>query len=134
MGFTEEMSELTARCRSYIRAGNISMYSNALKELAELFQKNNRVIKQLKMLITAFYIDLSGFGRASYIDRNVVESIQSALKSHELDVHLLEKICFNSIQPDLITNHTLSVNDCWYLLQLCIDGKTEQAEYILSKI
>lgn len=134
MGFAEELSELTARCRSCISAGNISMYSNVLKELAELFQKNDLAIEQLKMLITAFYIDLSGFGRAAYIDRKVVESIQSALKSNELDVHQLETMYFDLIWPDFISKHTLNINDCWYLMRLCIEGKTEHADYILSKI
>lgn len=133
MGFTEEMNVLSEQCRNYIRAGQISMYSNTLKEMAQLLSQYGRVNDQLKMLITAFYIDLSGFGQTSYIDCKLVEQIQLVIASNFMDVDQLEIMYFNWIQPDMISQHTMSVKDSWYLMRLCIEGKTEHANYILSK-
>lgn len=134
MTFEEEFNELSLRCRSYIRSGQISMYSETLKEMAELFRKNDRVNDQLKMLVISFYIDLSGFGRASFIDRELVNRIKTAMNLNEVELQELEQMYFNWIQPDMISQHALSVKDSWYLMRLCVDGKVEQADYILSKI
>lgn len=134
MTFEEELTVLSTKCKNYIRSGQISMYSATLKEMADLFCRNHCVTDQLKVLITSFYIDLSGFGRASFINRELVNQIQTATHLNSIDVGELERLFFEWIQPDMISQHALGVKDCWYLLRLCVDGKTEQAEYILTKI
>lgn len=132
MTFEDELTALSLKCKSYIRSGQISMYSKTLKELAELFHRNNRTWDQLKVLVISFYIDLSGFSRASFIDYKLVAQIQAIMQLN--DVPELEHSFFEWIQPDMIPQHALSVKDCWYLLRLCVDGKVEQADYILTKI
>lgn len=134
MAFSEELSAIASRCRNYIRTGKISLYSETLKEMAELFRRNNCIEDCLKMLVISFYIDLSGFSRAPYIDHASADVIYRVIAADEISVQELERIYFEVVQPDMISKHALSVNDSWCLLRLCTEGKVEQAEYVLSKI
>lgn len=134
MTFDEELTALSVKCKNYIRAGQISMYSRTLKEMADLFCRYDRIKDQLKVLVLSFYIDLSGFGQASYVDRELVKQLQTAMQSHSIDIHELERSFFEWIQPDMMPQHALGLKDCWYLLRLCAEGKVDQAEYILTKI
>ena len=134
MTFEEELTALSLKCKSFIRSGQISMYSGALKEMADLFRRNDRFMDQLRLLLISFYIDLSGFGRASYIDHAIIEQVQTAMLFNSIDMQELERLFFDWIQPDLIFKHALGTKDSWYLLRLCAEGKVEQADYILTKI
>lgn len=134
MAFEEELIVLTSKCRSYIRAGQIDRYSETLKEMASLFLRERCFLDQMKMLTLSFYIDLSGFGRAAYIDHTVINMLQEALDADKVDIKELEQNYFAWIQPDMIAQHTMSVKDSWYLLRLCLEGKTDQAEWALAKI
>ena len=134
MTFEEEFTSLSAKCKNFIRTGQISMYSCTLKEMAELFRRNDRIYDQLRVLVVSFYIDLSGFGRASFIDRKLVDQLRFAVQSTVIDIEALERSFFEWIDPDMMPQHALGQKDCWYLLRLCAEGKVEQADYILTKI
>lgn len=75
MTFREELNELILKGKNYIRTGQISMYSCTLKEMADLLRRSGRTLDQLRVLVLAFYIDLSGFSRSPFIDHNVVERL-----------------------------------------------------------
>lgn len=132
MAWEEKLAELSARCRTHIRSGQIAYYAADLKEIANLFQQEKRFFDQLKMLFLAFYIDLSGLGRAPYIDRIAAQRMCAA--GAELGRDEAQRLFFDMIQPGIIAQHPLSARDCWYLANLCLDGKVDQADYILSKV
>lgn len=134
MTFDEELTALSSKCKNYIRTGQIIMYSSALKEMAELFRRNGYAKNQLRVLVISFYIDLSGFSRASFIDRGLVQQVQTAMQLNSIDVRELEQSFFEWIQADMISKHALGVKDSWYLLRLCVEGKVDQADYILTRI
>ena len=134
MTFEKEVASLSAKCKDFIRTGQISMYSSTLKEMAELFRRNDRVNDQLRVLVVSFYIDLSGFSRAPFIDRNLIEQFRTVMQHDLINIESLERLFYEWISPDLMPQHALGRKDCWYLLRLCADGKVEQAEYILMKI
>lgn len=134
MTFEEELTALSIKGKKYIRSGQISMYSSTLKEMADLFHRNNRIKDELKVLVISFYIDLSGFSRASFIDHALIEQLQSAMQLASIDIKELECSYFVWIQPDMMSQHALGVKDSWYLLRLCAEGKVVQADYILTKI
>lgn len=134
MTFEEELTSLSIKCKNYIRTGQISMYSSSLKEMADLFRRNGSIRDQLRLLVISFYIDLSGFGRASFIDHELVEQVQIAMQLNSIDLQELEHSFMEWIQPDLVLKHALGVKDSWYLMRLCAEGKVEQADFILTKI
>lgn len=134
MSFHEEFSKLSAECRSYIRAGKIDQYSSGLKKIAKLLVREERYSDALKVMIPAFYIDLSGFGRAPYLDGWLCQTIPIAVIDAGIEKQELVRLYFELIQPDFVPKHTMSVKDSFYLFQLCVDQKAEQAEYILSQI
>ncbi len=134
MTFEEELASLSVKCKNYIRSGQISMYSNTLKEMADLFHRNNRVKEQIKFLTISFYIDLSGFGCAPFIDHELVNNVQTAMLSDFIKIPMLEQLFYEWIQPGMMSQHPLDVKDCWYLFRLCAEGKVEQADYVLTKI
>ena len=130
----EKLEELSARCRVHIRSGQIAQYAVDLKEIASLFGQKKRFHDQLKMLFLAFYIDLSGLGRAPYIDCAVAEQMCAAVVETEMKRSEVERFFFDVIPPDMVAQHPFSVRDSWYLANLCLDGKTDQADYILTKV
>ena len=130
----EKLEELSARCRAHIRNGQIAQYAADLKEIAGLFGQEKQLRNQLKMLFLAFYIDLSGLGRAPYIDRAVAERICAAAVGAEMKRDELERFFFEVIPSDMVAQHPFSVRDCWYLANLCLDDKADQADYILTKV
>lgn len=134
ISFDKAFAELSAKCRRFIREGHIDLYSAALKEMAGLLEKDGRFVDELKILISSFYIDLSGFGRAPYIDKVVPTMLQTAISNSGMEKRELCELYLELIQPDMIPKHTMSVSESLYVFQLCIDNKVEQAEYLLSRI
>lgn len=134
MALEEELNILTEKCRRLIRSGQIDQYAGALKEMGNLFLREKRFANQLKVHSLAFYIDLSGFGRFSHIDRDLVAQIQSGLLNSKTDFAEFERLYFMWIQPDMIPQHVMSVKDSWFLLRLCLNGNFEQADRALERI
>jgi len=132
--FDKSFADLSAKCRRYIREGHIALYSDTLKEMAGLLEENGRFLDELRILILSFYIDLSGFGRAPYIDKSLPAMLQTAIYNSGLERHELCELYLKVIQPDVVSKHTMSVSESLYVFQLCIDNKVEQAEYLLSRI
>lgn len=134
MSLEEELGFLTEKCRRLIRSGQIDQYAGALKEMGGLFLRAERFTDQLRIHSLAFYIDLSGFGRFSHIDRDLIAQLQIGLSRSKTDIKEFEGQYFAWIQPDMIPQHVMSVKDSWYLLRLCLSGKIEQADRALERI
>ena len=132
--FEAHLAELFAHCRQHIRSGQIALYAQDLKEMAALFGCEKRYLDQLKMLFLAFYIDLSGLGKAPYIDRYSAEHLREAAAGAGMDRTQLEHFFLDLIDSGMVVQHPLSVKESWYLLNLCLDGKVDQAQYVLSKV
>lgn len=134
MTFEEEFALLSAQCKNSIRGGNISQYSDTLREMAYLLLENDRFVESVPILFTSFYIDLSGFARAAYIDPFGLELLSKVAAHDEIELNKLEQLFYASVQAELISQHPLSIKECWFLLRLCLEGRADQANYILSKI
>lgn len=132
--FDNSFAELSERCHRHIRAGHIDLYSATLKEMASLLEKDGRFMDEFKILIPAFYIDLSGFGRAPYIDSSVPVMLQSAISNSGIDKQKLYELYSELIHTDMVSKHAMTVSESLYIFKLCIENKVEQAEYILSRI
>lgn len=132
--FESAFAALSAQCRRHIRDGHLTLYSADLKKMAKLLESEGRFSDELKLLITAFELDLSGLARAPYIDDSLIEMLLRALSGSGMDVGALHKLYFSLIQPDMAVKHTLSADESWYLFRLCTEGKIEQAQYILTQI
>lgn len=132
--FDHEFARLTSKCRQHIRAGQTDFYSMTLKEMAKLLEQNGRYLDELKILIPSFYIDLSGVGRAPYIDKNVPSMLRTAIINSGIDERQMRDLYSELIYPDLVPKHTMSIGESYYLFRLCVEDKVEQAEYVLSRI
>lgn len=132
--FDNAFAELSVECRRHIRAGHIDLYSATLKEMARLLEKDGRYLEEFKILIPSFYIDLSGFGRAPYIDSSVPLMLQTAISNSGIDKQKLRELYLELIPPDMVSKHAMTVQESLYIFQLCIENKVEQAEFILSRI
>lgn len=132
--FEQEFAKLSDECRKLIRTGHIDQYSLGLKQMAKLLADHGRSIDAFKFLISAFYIDLSGLGRAPYIDKMLSAILQELLIECKLTKEQITELYFDLIYPDMVSKHPMSVQESFYLFQLCMDNKTEQAEYVLSRI
>lgn len=134
ISFQEELTKLSAECKRHIRAGKIDLYSSGLKEIAKLLVREERFLDALKVMIPAFYIDLSGFGRAPYLDGWLCQMLSAAVINAGIERQELVGLYLELIHADFVPNHTMSVKDSLYLFQLCVDQKTAQAQYVLSQI
>ncbi len=134
MSFENELSVLSAKCRHHIRAGQIDQYSTCLKEMAMLMQREGRYMDELKLLISSFYIDLSGFSRAPYIDERMPELLRNVTLFSGLNFSEASNLFLKIIQPDSIAKHALTIEESLYLFKLCLENEVEKADYILTQI
>ena len=132
--FSDKFAQLTTECRRHLRMGQINLYSKKLKDIAKLFEENEYYKDELKILVSVFYIDLSGLGRAPYIDAEIISMLNTVKTMSNLEKEDLIEFYNELIYPDMIPKHTMSVRESLYLFQLCLDGKVEQAEYVLARI
>lgn len=87
------LSELN---REYLKNGELSAYSSNLRKMATILNNEGNHKDELKHLMIAFYIDVSGWNGKTYIDWNLVTDIIIAYRKIDFSVDDL-KIWFLSI-------------------------------------
>ena len=81
----EEFKRLSALCRMHLKAGMLDWYAFDLKSMAALLGREGKHTDKLKVLMVAFYIDLSGVGMAPFIDDALVASLEEAARQSGLN-------------------------------------------------
>ncbi|MBE6954476.1 MAG: hypothetical protein E7449_01015 [Ruminococcaceae bacterium] len=130
----EEFARLSAECRRHLKAGMLDWFAFDLKSMGALLGKEGKYTDKLKVLMLAFYIELSGVCCRSTIDRAILPSIRNAAEKSGLTKHQIEQLYLDTVRADVTPRHIMTVKDSLYLLSLCLDNKEEDAEDILSNL
>lgn len=127
-------SELSSECRRHLKSGRLDLYAIDLKCMGDILGREDRHIDELKVLMLAFYIDLSGVHQQPFIDRELPKYIRSAVIRSELDAHQFRELYMETVRTDTTPSHVMTVNDSLYLLELCLSNREDAADGILAEL
>ena len=128
----DEFARLSAECRRHLKAGMLDWYAFDLKSMGALLGNEGKYTDKLKVLMLAFYIDLSGVSQKPFIDRALLASITRAAVRSGLTKHQIDELYMDTVQSDTTPSHIMTVKDSLYLLELCLNGKETEADNRLS--
>lgn len=132
MSNNDDFARISAECQRHLKAGMLDWYAFDLKSMAAILGKEEKHIDKLKVLMLAFYIDLSGVSQRPFIDRALLASITTAAIRSGLDKHQIDELYMDTVQADTTPNHVMTVKDSLYLLELCLAGRELEAEELLA--
>lgn len=108
--------------------GNLAQVSEGYKAAANILKSEERHRDEIKALILAFYLDLSGCCGAPHIDLSVaIKSIQ-AVESLCLTEEELSSMYFAIVRDDITPFHTMSVTESFDIFKLCLASEFEEAK------
>lgn len=107
------------------------MFSCDLKIMGDVLCREGKRADELKVLMLAFYIDLSGTSQKPFIDKASVGHIKSAVVQLKFDEHQIRELYMDTARADATPCHIMTVSDSLYLLELCISGRNTEANAIL---
>lgn len=110
--------ELSRQCREYLMSGKLDLYSVTLKRMAEILDIEEKYVDEVKSLMVAFYIDLSGVGHSPYIDRLLVKSMNIAIRKSNLRKGAIKDLYFETIREDTTPRHMLTLKQSFHVFQL----------------
>lgn len=116
----------------HLKSGSLDWYSYDMKQMATLLDREHRYKDKAKVLMVAFYIDLSGIGHAPFVDRSLVCMMKSAVKKSGMDVYELRDLYLDVVRPDITPRHIMSVSDSLYLLELALKGRDHEVGTIID--
>lgn len=129
-----EFTRLSRECQRHLQAGDLEWYSFDLKSMAQILDMEKKYVDKAKVLMIAFYIDLSGFRRRPFVDRALIFSLQSAIKQSGMDEYQVKELYLDTVRSDTTPCHIMSVSDSLYLMELSVDGKESEVAAILDNI
>lgn len=132
--YDAEYKRLSQKGQEFMRTGNLHLYSATLKQMSNILLEENKRIDQIKVLMLAFYIDLSGIGTGPYIDTIFAEEMRKALVATQMDLYQFRELYLDTIRADATPRHTMKVSDTLYLLEKLLTGRGDVAVEILRKI
>lgn len=127
-----EYARLSAESRKHLQAGYLDWYSFDLKAMANLLDREGKYVDEVKLLMVAFYIDLSGDRVRSYIDNDLAFSIRKAVLKSGMSDAEIEELYRDAVRSDITSRHCLTINDTLHLLKMTILGETGEASRILA--
>ena len=132
--FDTEYRRLSQKGQMYMRSGNLRLYSATLKQMSKILLQEEKRIDQIKVLMLAFYIDLSGSGVSPYIDTIFAEEMRKALVDTQMDLYQFRGLYLDTVREDVTPSHKLKVSDTLYVLEKLLTGRGDVVAEILGKI
>lgn len=132
--YDEEFKRLSALCRMHLKAGMLDWYAFDLKSMAALLGREGKHTDKLKVLMVAFYIDLSGVEMDPFIDDALVASLEEAANQSGLDKHQIDELYLETVRSDTTPSHVMTVSDSRYILELTLSGRKGEADGILARM
>lgn len=118
--------------QQHLKSGALDWYSYDLKHMATLFDRVRRHTDKAKVLMLAFYIDLSGVKHPPFVDRAVICMMKKAVEKSGMDVHQFRELYMETVRSDVTPRHIMTVSDSLYLLELALAGRDFDVGTILD--
>lgn len=128
----DDFARVSAECRRHLKAGMLDWYAFDLKSMGAILGREEKHTDKLKVLMLAFYIDLSGVSKKPFIDRALLASITNAALHSGLDKHQIDELYMDTVRSDVTPRHIMTVKDSLYLLELCLAGREIEAEELIA--
>ncbi len=128
----EEFFRLSAECRRHLKAGMFDWFAFDLKCMGALLGKEGKFKDKLKVLMLAFYIDLSGITQRPFIDRALLVPICRAADLSGLSRKEIEELYMDTVKKDATPRHIMTVKDSLHLFELCLEDKEIEAIELLK--
>ncbi|MBR3972881.1 MAG: hypothetical protein IKJ99_02875 [Oscillospiraceae bacterium] len=127
-----EYTRLSRECQRHLRAGRLDWYSFDLKSMAKILSMEGKYVDKAKVLMIAFYIDLSGVGHPPFVDRAAVISLKTAIRQSGMDEYQVKELYLESVRSDTTPRHIMTVSDSLYLMELSLDDREYEVGAILD--
>lgn len=115
-----EFTRLSRECQRHLRAGQLEWYSFDLKSMAAVLDREHKYVDKAKVLMIAFYVDLSGVGHTPFVDRALIRSLKTAIQKSGMDEYEVKGLYLDSVRSDTTPRHIMTVSDSLYLMELSL--------------
>ena len=132
----EDQNEMFRRTtkwsQHHLKTGALDWYSFDMKQMASIFDREHRYKDKAKVLMVAFYIDLSGVNHPPFVDRSLICMMKRAVAESGMDTYELRELYLDVVRSDLTPSHIMSVSDSYYLLELSLEGRDFEVGSIID--
>ena len=127
-----EFTRLSRESQRHLRAGRLDWYSFDLKSMANVLDLEQKYIDKTKVLMVAFYVDLSGVGHPPFVDRAVVTSLKAAIRQSGMDEYQVKGLYLEEVRADTTPRHIMTVSDSLYIMELALSDREYEVGAILG--
>lgn len=126
-------SKLAAEYNGHLRGGELGKCGKDLFIMAAHLRVEGRRVDELKALMLSFFFDLNGVNSGPAINRSTAKRATDAFGASGLGRHEMEELYIDTIRGDTVPKPIMSVKDSLYVFEVCLDGKTEEADEMLAR-
>lgn len=128
-----EYIRLSKECQQHLRAGLLDWYSADLKNMAKILDCERKYTDMAKILMIAFYIDLSGTGSKPHVDLDSIRSLKGAVQNSGMDLYEMRGLFLDAIRSDTTPRHIMTVTDAMYVLELSLSDRNSEVATIIDR-
>lgn len=126
-------SKLAAEYNGHLRGGELGKCGKDLFIMAAHLREEGRRVDELKALMLSFFFDLNGVNSGPAINRSTAKRAADAFGASGLGRHEMEELYIDTIRGDTVPKPIMSVKDSLYVFEVCLEGKTEEADEMLAR-
>lgn len=126
-------SKLAAEYNGNLRGGELGKCGKDLFIMTAHLQEEGRRVDELKALMLSFFFDLNGVNSGPAINRSTAKRAADAFGASGLGRHEMEELYIDTIRGDTVPKPIMSVKDSLYVFEVCLEGKTEEADEMLAR-
>lgn len=125
--------EYAARYNRHLQSGQLGCCGEDLYLMAAVLRQEGARRDELKALMLSFFFDMSGTGSGPAVNRNTARRAKEAVDVESIGTHEMEELYLDTIRKDTVPAPIMSVRDSLYIFEMCLDGRYDEAEEILSR-
>lgn len=130
----EEFERLSKESQEHMKCGRLRDLSDTYMQMAAVLDSEGKYADELKVLMLAFYLDLSGVREEPFVRSEMPELARSALLNSKLSKRAMVDMYLEAIRRDSAPSHTMTVLGSLRVFNLCLLGRTEAVDRILSQV
>ncbi len=121
-----------AEYNRHLRSGELGACGPDLYKMAVELCKEKLWVDELRALMLSFHFDLSGVASGPMVNRNTARRAAGAYAASGLSWHEMKELYLETIRPDTTPNHTMSPQDSFYVFNISMAGRFDEADKIVA--
>ncbi len=122
-----------AEYNRHLRSGELGACGLDLFKMASELREDGLRVDELKVLMLSFHFDLSGVASGPMANRNTARRAAGAYAASGLSWHEMKELYLETIRPDTTPNHTMSPQDSFYVFNISMAGRFDEADEIVAR-